>query len=102
MKPFKEAHSVVSVTGYEIANKEKLSQTLLWRALFILSNDHNHIYSFYSPATTLLFRLKKTNFNSGEEAGVLSGIGTSCHAGDYMPLQFYTIKVNHNNRLIDR
>ncbi len=26
-------------------------------------------------------------FHSGEEAGVLSGICTSCHAGDYVPLQ---------------
>ncbi len=27
-------------------------------ALFILSNDHNRIHSFYHPATSLLFRLK--------------------------------------------
>ncbi len=54
-------------------------------ALFILSNDHNHIHSFYDPATSLLFRLKTLFIRVRKLA--LSGICTSCHAGDYMPLQ---------------
>ncbi len=51
MKPFKKAHSAVSVTGYETAHK--VYPVRNYGALSPFINDHNHIHSFYHPATSL-------------------------------------------------